>query len=127
MIIKAINSFFQNIKAISIKNSFINEICSKNRIIISYIISLLSGIKLKREASKCRSIEDLIDLGLFFEYAPIKGLPFKLIFRTLQNRLEITEFLKYIARIQPKLILEIGTARVVHYIYYLDFLVQMPM
>ena len=111
MIIEAINSFFQHIKTISVKNRFINEIYSKNRVIISYIISLLSGTKLKREASKCRSIEDLIDLGLFFEYTPIKGLPFKLIFRTLQNRFEITEFLKYIARIQPKLILEIGTAR----------------
>ncbi len=111
MILEAINSFFQNIKVFSVKNSFINEIYLKNKVIMSYIVSFLSGIKLRREASKCRSIEDLIDLGLFFEYAPIKGLPFKLIFRTMQNRFEITEFLKYIAKIQPKLILEIGTAR----------------
>ncbi|MFX1328520.1 MAG: class I SAM-dependent methyltransferase [Promethearchaeota archaeon] len=111
MIISAINTFFQHIKLISAKNRFINEIYTKNRAIISYIISFLSGIKLKREANKCKNIEDLIDLGLFFEYAPIKGLPFKLIFRTMQNRFEVTEFLNYIIRIKPKSILEIGTAR----------------
>ncbi len=109
MINASLNNILEKVK--TLKNRLISEFILKIKVIIKYIISILSGIKLKIEASECRNIEDFINLGLYFEYTPIKGLLFKQIFRTMQNKFEITEFIKYISTIRPKLVLEIGTAR----------------
>ena len=80
-------------------------------ILIIFILSILGSIDLKKKSNKCKSIEDYITLSMYYQFTPVKGLLFKLILKTMQMKTEITKFIKLIARFQPKLVLEIGTAR----------------
>ncbi len=106
-----INKFLITIKNGSFNNRLFRNIVAKIRLLIFYILSILASIDLKIEVSRCKNFEDYINLGLYYEYTPIKRLLFKIIFRTFQNKEEISKFIKIIAKERPKLVLEIGTAR----------------
>jgi len=64
------------------------------------------AVKLKREASKCQSLVDYVDLSFIIS----NGFPFReWNIQPRQMKKEITELLKILAEYKPKLILEIGT------------------
>ena len=76
--------------------------------LITTRISLeFAAVILRREANKCNSVEDYVDLALNVFNVP----PFKLwSIRPAQVKEEITELLRVLAQHKPKFILEIGTA-----------------
>jgi len=111
MIKESFKALIKKGKVITKRSKFVRKIYVVNKRTIEFIISFLAGMDLKRKINKCKTLEDFINLVLFFEYSPIKFLPFKLIFKTMQNKYEITNFVKLIQHLKPKYILEIGTAR----------------
>ena len=60
--------------------------------------------KLKKEAKKCESIEDLIELSYSFDFNGTKIEP-------IQIRDELEVFLKILEFLKPKIFLEIGTGQ----------------
>ena len=69
---------------------------------------MFAAVILRREANKCRSIEDCVDLAFsIFNVFPFKSWSI----RPAQVKEEITELLRFLAKHKPKFILEIGTAR----------------
>jgi len=76
--------------------------------LINRRISLkFAAVMLRREASKCNSIEDYVDLAFnIFNDFPFKSWSI----RPAQVKEEITELLRFLAKHKPKFILEIGTA-----------------
>ncbi|MFX1237242.1 MAG: class I SAM-dependent methyltransferase [Promethearchaeota archaeon] len=84
------------------------------RIYINSLFSFLSyiaGIKLWKEVSKCKNLEDLSILARYCEITPFRGSRFKIVLESMQVKSEIIEFLKKYLRHNPKYILEIGTAK----------------
>ena len=71
----------------------------------------IAEIKLKKIISKCKSIDDYIDIALNFEYSLFKSSILKAEIKSLQNRLEIKEFITLVNKIKPKIVVEIGTFR----------------
>lgn len=76
-------------------------------------INLLASWELRKLSAKAKSLEEIIELSYTFQ----SSLPDAPIFfinnvrlYTFQNKFEITEFLKLLIVIEPKIILEIGTA-----------------
>ena len=83
----------------------------KNLIINS--INILAAKKLKKYSTNSLSIEDLVKLGFSFQFSysfPKFNFNYKISLKTFQNKFEIIKFLKLIKKIEPKIILEIGTA-----------------
>ena len=68
-----------------------------------------TGINLKKSSSKCKNLEDYINLVFTYRFSLFKKIPvFNLI--PWQKKTEIYEFCKLITPIHPEVILEIGTA-----------------
>lgn len=104
---RLVNSLYTKIKSIYTKNRFINLFLSRNiflRIFVFYAI-----INLKRLSSKCKNLEEYVDLAKSFEYSIFKDSPIFLI-HSMQRKLEILKFIKLLKIIRPKIVLEIGTA-----------------
>lgn len=72
---------------------------------VGSIFSRFLVLKLKKDAIKCRSIENYVDLAFNFKVAPI-GFPI----HPQQYRREIIELLRLLTGIRPKTVCEIGTA-----------------
>ena len=78
-------------------------------ILLVFINYTYAGINLKKISSKCKSLEDYINLVFTYRFSLFKEIPFFNII-PWQNKTEIYEFCKLITPIRPKVILEIGTA-----------------
>ncbi|MFX1395061.1 MAG: class I SAM-dependent methyltransferase [Promethearchaeota archaeon] len=85
----------------------INRILNKIR--FHKILYLLAGQKLKKLSSKCKSIEDYLNLLASFRFS-IFNLTSQVLLWSMQRKSEITSFCKIIAKFRPKTVLEIGTA-----------------
>jgi cephalosporin hydroxylase len=69
----------------------------------SRVVARSAGEKFKEASSRCRSIEEYVDLAFSFT-------PYFMSINPLQVREEIIQLMKFLARIRPKVICEIGTA-----------------
>ena len=79
-----------------------------NALITTRITIKFAAVILRREANKCNSIEDFVDLVFnIFSVFPFKSWSI----RPAQVKEEITELLRFLAKHKPKFIVEIGTAR----------------
>jgi len=67
-------------------------------------LSLIALIKIKRALLKCHTIEDLVDLSYSFQIMRY------LTIRPSQIKEEITCLLKLLAKLQPMIVCEVGTA-----------------
>jgi len=74
--------------------------------VYSIVMKLLSPIilyKMKREIEKIHNIYDAVDFAFFFQYLIFS-------FKPSQVKHEIAKLLEIVKELEPKLILEIGTA-----------------
>lgn len=91
-----------------IRSRFLYQFSLKN-IILEFINYTYAGINLKKISSKCKSLEDYINLVFTYRFSLFKEIPlFNII--PWQKKKEIHEFCKIITPLRPKVILEIGTA-----------------
>jgi len=111
MIGENFNKILIRIKKETRSNRFIDFFVSKIRLLIIFVLSILASIDLKRKLKRCKEVEDYINLSMHYKYSPFKGLLFKVVLKTMQMETEIAKFMKLISSIQPKFIVEIGTAR----------------
>ena len=111
MIKNLINKLIKRFKIKVTENLLIEKIISIVRMIIIIFLTILARFDLRNESVKKKTIEDYIDLSFSYNYTPIKGLRFKLIIRALQIKDELQKFIELIAKYQPQVVLEIGTAR----------------
>ena len=92
------------------KNYIAKKIFSKlNNKLFKIIINILAGINLNKMSAKCKTLEDLLNLSISYKYAMFKGIPYSIQLNTSQNKHELYEFGKIIAKYKPKTVLEIGT------------------
>jgi len=108
MIIGYFKRFNTLIKSILARNSLIKEFLSKNKF-IRKLTFFLAGKNLKRISAKCKTVEEYINLAISYNYSLFKDLSFRVTLSLLQKKFEITKLMKIIAKIQPKVIFEIGT------------------
>ncbi|MHA1724323.1 MAG: class I SAM-dependent methyltransferase [Promethearchaeota archaeon] len=111
MIKNSMEELIKTIKIKSSKNLLIENIISIIRIIIIIFLTIFARYDLRKEAVKRKTIEEHVNLSFSYNYTPIKGQRFKLIFRALQIKSELQKFIELIAKNQPQVVLEIGTAR----------------
>ncbi|MBY9007040.1 MAG: class I SAM-dependent methyltransferase [Candidatus Lokiarchaeota archaeon] len=71
----------------------------------------MAQINFKKKISRCRTFDDYVDLALSFEYSLFDTLNYKSEIKSLQNKLEIKNFVKIIKKKNPKIIVEIGTCK----------------
>jgi predicted O-methyltransferase YrrM len=67
------------------------------------LVSRVRALRLKREANKCRSVEDYVDLAFNFPVGSPRIIP-------LQVKEEIVQTLRLLTESRPKIVCEIGTA-----------------
>lgn len=83
------------------------------KILVRDTTNMLASRELKKLSDKSKNIEEIVDLGLSFRFC-LSGIPpllyHKIHLVSFQNKFEMIELLKLIENIQPKIILEIGTA-----------------
>ncbi len=91
-----------------IKSRFFHQFSLKNNF-LKFMNYTYAGINLKKLSSKCKGLEDYINLVFTYRFSHFKEIP---LFNILpwQSKTEIYEFCKLITPIRPKVILEIGTA-----------------
>lgn len=111
MIKDLINGLIKTLKIKASENLLIKKIILIIRMSIIIFLTIVARFDLRKEIAKRKSIEDYINLSFSYNYTPIKGLRFKLIFRALQIKNELLKFIKLIAKYRPQIVLEIGTAR----------------
>ena len=111
MIKNLMNELNIRLKIKASENLLIEKIISLIRMIIIIILTILARIDLRKEIAKKKTFEDYINLSFSYNYTPIKGLRFKLMTRSLQIKNELQKFIELIAKYQPQVVLEIGTAR----------------
>ncbi len=100
--------FFFDIYHKAIRSRVFHQFSLKN-ILLEFINYTYAGINLKKISSKCKSLEDYINLVFTYRFSHFKEIPlFNII--PWQKKTEIYEFCKLITPIRPKVILEIGTA-----------------
>lgn len=91
-----------------IRSRYLYQFLLKN-IILKIINFTYAGINLKKLSSKCKNLEDYINLVFTYRFSLFKKITlFNII--PWQNKTEIYEFCKLITPIRPEVILEIGTA-----------------
>jgi predicted O-methyltransferase YrrM len=77
---------------------------------VNFTQSIPTSILLRKEANKCENIDDVVKLcfhvfcGSFYKYLGWDIHP-------LQVKQELVELLRFVKRLKPRIILEIGTAR----------------
>ena len=75
----------------------------KNVLILPGILLRDAAIeKLRKNSAKCKTIEDYLDLTFSFKFGPFNVRPY-------QVREEISQLMKILAKLSPKVVLEIGT------------------
>lgn len=90
------------------RSRYLYQFSLKN-IILKFINYTYTGINLKKLSSKCKNLEDYINLVFTYRFSLFKKITlFNII--PWQNKTEIYEFCKLITPIHPEVILEIGTA-----------------
>jgi predicted O-methyltransferase YrrM len=92
----------------------------KNFLLLSYmktfaLIGILSReaamMELKKNSTKCKSIDDYIDLAFSSKFNPLKIKQlFEINIRPLQIRWELLQLMKILVKLTPEVVLEIGTA-----------------
>ena len=101
-ILKVANKLFRSRRLRTVTRSLLHALIT-TRISIKF-----AAVMLKREAGKCNSVEDYVDLAFnIFNVSPFKSWSI----RPAQVKKEIVELLRLLAKHKPKFILEIGTAR----------------
>lgn len=105
------NELIKRIKIRASENLLIEKIISIIRMIIILFLTILARFDLRKEIAKKKTIEDYINLSLSYNYTPIKGFRFKLIISALQIKNELQKFIELVAKCQPQVVLEIGTAK----------------
>jgi predicted O-methyltransferase YrrM len=83
-------------------------VVTKNPILVFF--SYLAAKDLKKKAKECTSLKDLVELSLTYEYSPFIQAPSVIYLASLQKKKELYTFSKEISKLNPKIILEIGTA-----------------
>lgn len=73
------------------------------------LISFKAGLEFKKQLAKCKRLEDFYNAVISFNYSIHKRLKYKVAIKLYQKIDEIIEFLKIYKKMNPKLILEIGT------------------
>jgi len=68
------------------------------------ILSKMVAQRLKKETSRCRSLENYVNLAFTFSVGPLIHI------RPIQVREEALQLLKLLVKMRPKVVLEIGTA-----------------
>jgi len=111
MIKNLINGLIKTLKIKASENLLIKKIILLIRMIIIIFLTIVARFDLRKEVAKRKTIEDYIDLSFSYNYTPIKGIRFKIIFRALQIKNELQKFIELIAKYHPQVVLEIGTAR----------------
>ena len=128
LIKKLIYNFFKRITDTLIGSYLFYHIFLKSRFGIKFIdlltgyytrdlmlnaTNILASKELKDLSAKSKNVEEIVDLCFNFRYS-LSNIPTLLCHEInltpFQNKSEIIEFLKLIDAIQPKIILEIGTA-----------------
>lgn len=94
--------------------NFVNFLTGKKIMDLSrYSTNTLAGNELKRLCDKSKKMADIIDLSFSYRFSLLKVPSFlrhKVSLITYQLKSELIEFLNLIDMIQPKVVLEIGTA-----------------
>ena len=101
--------FYHKVKKFYNNNNLILQIITKN--LFLNLIYYIAGKNLKKESSKCKNIKDFINLALNYKYTIFKRLPPIIFLGSQQKKSEILEFCKFIYKLKPIRILEIGTAK----------------
>lgn len=81
------------------------------KLIKSLIYAIFRGTavkKLKEKRSRCKTVNDYVDLAVSFNFSPFNLISFNI--KPSQVKKEISELLKILRDKKPKTILEIGTA-----------------
>lgn len=110
MIKEFLNKFIIKIKSVPEGNFLFEQLISKNKF-VKIFTNICAAVVLKRLISKCKTLENYINLAFSFEYCLIKGISCIVNLFPSQKKLEVIEFIKLIAKNRPKIILEIGTSR----------------
>jgi len=110
MIKRLFGKFIIKIKNFPAGNFLFNQIISKNKF-VRVFTNISAALVIKKLISRCKTLEDYINLAFSFKYYLIEGISCIVNLFPSQKRLELIEFIKLIAKIRPKIILEIGTSR----------------
>ncbi len=106
-ILKLFNTLIVNIQR---KSHSIHKIFTIfDRIFIKTTTTLLAAKKLKKLCKNSKNLHDYINIALFYTYSLFEGSPHKTILNSLQNKVELHEFIKLVAKNRPRKIIEIGT------------------
>ncbi len=108
MTFQRFNTLYDIVKRFAIKHNLKRQFISKN--LLSSIMYFCAGKDLKKKSAKCRSLKDLVELALYYNYSICKYLPPLLILTSQQIKSELNIFSKIIISNKPKTVLEIGTA-----------------
>ena len=106
---REMKKIYHRIKKFYINNNLILQIMAKN--LFLNLIYYIAGKNLKKKGSKCNNIKDFINLALNYKYSIFKRLPPIIFLGRQQKKSEILEFCKFIYKLKPRRILEIGTAK----------------
>ena len=82
----------------------------KLKTLIGFTSVIFAKIKLKKAVAECKSWKDLIKLVYSFQFILYKKDFFRFGILPLQVKEELTQFLKLIIKLRPKIIFECGTA-----------------
>lgn len=121
MLIEMINNLVLKFKKKASESLLFEKIVSMLKTFIKIMLTISARSDLKRKTAKVKTFNDYIDLSFSYNYAPIKGLRFKLLIRPLQIKYEISQFFKLVVKYQPKIVLEIGTSRGGNFLLFLKF------
>lgn len=80
-----------------------------DRIFIKTTTTLLAAKKLKKLWKNSMSLHDYINIALTYTYSLFEGSLYKTALNSLQNKVELQEFIKLVAKNRPRIIIEIGT------------------
>ncbi|NVM34379.1 MAG: class I SAM-dependent methyltransferase [Candidatus Lokiarchaeota archaeon] len=106
-ILKLINTLIENIQR---KSYFFHKIyIIFYRQFIKTVTTLLAAKKLKKLCKNCKSLDDNVNIALSYTYSLFEGSPYKVVLNSLQNKVELQEFIKLVAKNRSRIIIEIGT------------------
>jgi cephalosporin hydroxylase len=106
---RILKRYYSNINHLSANNLLINQVISKN--ISLKIYHILAGLNLKKVSSKCKKLEDVINLAFIYQYTLHKWIPYRVSLDIFQKKNEILNFCKGTMKKRPEVVLEIGTAQ----------------
>ncbi|NVM35979.1 MAG: class I SAM-dependent methyltransferase [Candidatus Lokiarchaeota archaeon] len=108
MIFQGFHKLYEIVKRFELKNNLKHQFFLKN--LTLSLMYYCAGKDLKKKSAKSRSLKELVDLALNYNYSICKYLPPMLILTAQQIKSELNKFSKLLISKKPKTVLEIGTA-----------------